>query len=117
MGGSGGHSCCGQTGINLPVEDLKDRQSWGGISGDVRLSVIGLTNGQSWGGVAGDVGTVVVTSLADGRVVGNFTGTLQPLGDATGTLLVSGGHFDVRIDVPRVLSGRRAASPPASHAA
>jgi len=48
--------------------------------------------------VSGDVGSVVVTSLAGGRVVGTSSGTLHSLGAMTADLTVTNGSFDVRID-------------------
>lgn len=70
------------------------------LHGGVDLSIVDLSNGHSWGGSSGDVGTVVFTSLADGRVVGTFSGTLQPGAATTGTLVVTEGTFDIRIDAP-----------------
>lgn len=66
------------TGFNVTVTDFKKNHNWGGGSGDV--------------------GSVVVTSLANGRIAGTFSGTLHSLGGATADLVVTDGAFDVRID-------------------
>lgn len=66
------------TGFNVTLSDLKQNHNWGGVSGDV--------------------GSVIVTSLANGRIAGTFSGTLRSLGGATADLLVTNGSFDVRID-------------------
>lgn len=65
----------------------------------VRISVVDLTNGHSWGGVSGDVGTVHYSGVG-ARVNGEFSGTLQPNGSTVGTLTITGGSFNMRVDAP-----------------
>jgi hypothetical protein len=64
----------------------------------INLSVTDFKKNHNWGGVSGDVGSVIVTSVANGRIVGTFSGTLHSLGAATADLVVTNGSFDVRID-------------------
>jgi hypothetical protein len=71
-----------------------------GSGGGFTLTVIHTGSAISWGGHPTDVGTVVVTSIGNGRVAGTFSGTLQPGAGGGGTLSVTGGSFDVRIDSP-----------------
>lgn len=67
-------------GFNIHLSDLKLNHNWGG-------------------GVAGDSGKVTITSLANGRIVGTFSGRLHALGaGGLPDLTVTGGSFDVRID-------------------
>jgi hypothetical protein len=64
-------------------------------AGKVTLSVVHNGGGaRSWGGQAGDVGTVVVTSLANGRAAGTFSGTLA---GNSGSLTFANGEFDVKL--------------------
>jgi len=62
------------------------------------VSVTDFKKNHNWGGVSGDVGSVTVTSLANGRIAGTFSGTLHSLGGMTADLVVTNGTFDVRID-------------------
>jgi hypothetical protein len=64
----------------------------------IRLTVQNKETNDVWGGAAAATGTVTITSVANGRLVGTFSGTLQPNGQAPGTLVVANGSFDVRID-------------------
>lgn len=67
----------------------------------VTIRVIDLTTGHSWGGISGDVGSVHYSGVGNGRANGTFSGTLQPNGGgATGTLTITNGSFNVRIDPP-----------------
>jgi hypothetical protein len=66
------------TGINVSVSDLKLQHNWGGISGDA--------------------GSVIVTSVANGRVQGTFSGTLHTQMQGLTDLTITNGAFDVRID-------------------
>jgi hypothetical protein len=63
---------------------------------NITLSDLKLNH--NWGGVSGDSGKVTITSLANGRIVGTFSGRLHALGGAQPDLNVTGGSFDVRID-------------------
>jgi hypothetical protein len=66
----------------------------------IRVTVLDLASTHSWGGVTGDTGTVVISSLANGRAVGTFSGILVRALSATDTLTVTNGTFDVRVDAP-----------------
>lgn len=67
------------TGFHITVSDLKLNHNWGG-------------------GIAGDSGIVAVSSVANGRIVGTFSGRLHALGGAQPDIMVTGGSFDVRIN-------------------
>ncbi len=62
---------------------------------NVQLSQLGGTN--AWGSLTGASGTVTFTSLADGRAVGTFSGTLVPIGPTVGTIAITNGTFDVLV--------------------
>jgi hypothetical protein len=64
----------------------------------INLSVTDLKKNHNWGGVSGDAGSVIVTSVANGRVAGTFSGTLHSLSQGLADLTISNGSFDVRID-------------------
>lgn len=64
----------------------------------IKVSVTDLKQNHNWGGVSGDVGSVIVTSVANGRVKGTFSGTLHSLTQGLADLAMANGTFDVRID-------------------
>jgi hypothetical protein len=67
----------------------------------VTITVLDFTTGHSWGGISGDVGSVHYSGVGNGRANGTFSGTLQPNGGgATGTLTITNGGFNVRVDAP-----------------
>ncbi|HEY9384930.1 MAG TPA: hypothetical protein VIP80_15580 [Gemmatimonadales bacterium] len=63
------------------------------------FSVTASNGSTSWGAL-GSTGTVTITSLANGRAVGTFAGTLVGNAGAPGPLVFTNGSFDVRIDSP-----------------
>lgn len=71
-----------------------------GFTGGFSITVSDLKLNHNWGGGSGsDSGKVTITSLANGRLVGTFSGRLHPLGaGGLSNLTITGGHFDVRID-------------------
>jgi hypothetical protein len=101
LGSAGSFSFGGTTdslGLNLvTVTPLTTTGTYPILTG-IKVSVADLKKNHNWGGVSGDAGSVTVSSLADGRVVGSFSGTLHSLGGATADLVVTNGSFDVRID-------------------
>lgn len=62
---------------------------------NITASQLGTTN--AWGSLTGVTGTVTFTSLGNGRARGSFTGTLVPMGTTAGTLSITNGTFDVRV--------------------
>jgi hypothetical protein len=73
------------------------------LGSGVKITVLDFTNSHSWGGSIGaDVGTVNYSGVANGRSNGTFSGTLQPNAGsgATGTLTITNGSFNVRVDAP-----------------
>jgi len=67
------------------------------IGGNNGFSVTATQGGNAWGG-PGSTGSVSITSLAGGRAVGTFSGTLARTGGSA--LSIAGGTFDIRIDSP-----------------
>ena len=65
---------------------------------EITLTVLDFGTGDSWGSLAGVTGTVTITSIGGGRVVGTFDGVLVPIGPTVGNLTVSNGSFDMRVD-------------------
>lgn len=61
------------------------------------LSVLEFGSGDSWGSTTGVTGTVTLTSVGNGRVVGTFDGVLVPLGPTVGNLTVTG-SFDMLVN-------------------
>ncbi len=64
---------------------------------EMSISVLDFPTGDSWITSTGATGTVIVTSIGNGRVAGTFDADLVPLGSAVGNLAVVG-SFDVRVD-------------------
>lgn len=62
-----------------------------------RLIVEQSFSPNSWGGTAADQGTITITSVSNGRIVGTFSGTLAPTNTGSGTapLVLSNGTFDI----------------------
>ncbi len=91
------------TGGSLQISNTTPVTSPGTLNllSGVKITIISLPGGHSWGGVSGDVGTVTFSGVANGRVIGHFTGTLQPNG-GTGDppITITNGSFNVRIDAP-----------------
>ncbi|HTS87053.1 MAG TPA: hypothetical protein VMG41_01050 [Gemmatimonadales bacterium] len=104
IGASGAFSLGGQTtaqSLNLITNVVADTTGTYALgSAGIRLTVLDIATAHSWGGFAGDSGIVVITSLANGRAVGTFSGTLAPGASSPGPLTVTNGSFDVRIDAP-----------------
>ena len=64
---------------------------------EMSITVLDFPTGDSWITSTGATGTVIVTSIGNGRVAGTFDVDLVPLGSAVGNLAVVG-SFDVRVD-------------------
>jgi len=71
-----------------------------GVASGMNLTVMQLGGTNAWGSGTGATGTVSFTQLSDGRAAGTFSGTLVPLGTTVGSLTITNGTFDVRIDGP-----------------
>jgi hypothetical protein len=67
------------------------------IGSQITVQVTETGTGNSWASLAGSTGTFSFTQVGNARVVGTFSGVLQPVGSASGTLTLTGGQFDVRI--------------------
>jgi hypothetical protein len=67
------------------------------IPGQVSVTLIRAGTAQSWTGTGGN-GTIVVTGLTTGRLVGTFTMTLAPVvgSGAVGNVVMTNGRFNVR---------------------
>ncbi len=56
-----------------------------------------VTSNNTWSSSANDQGTIAVTSVSNGRMVGTFSATLAPTNPSSNTtpLVLSNGTFDV----------------------
>lgn len=69
--------------------------------GGIQMTVIRTGTSRNWAsGTGGSVGTFTVTSLVGNRATGTFSATLVPGATTTGSLVITNGTFDVRIDAP-----------------
>lgn len=64
----------------------------------IRVTVTDLKLNHLWGGTGGDAGSVEVTSVANGRVKGTFSGTLHTQQQRLSDLTVTNSALDVCID-------------------
>jgi hypothetical protein len=72
-----------------------------GGSGGATMIVIRTGTSKSWSSATGgSVGTITITSLVGNRAIGTFSATLLPGSGATGSLVITNGTFNVRIDSP-----------------
>jgi hypothetical protein len=104
LGGNGVFSIGGTTttlSVSILNSTLVTAPTTLNLLSGVRISVLDFTNGHSWGGISGDVGSVHYSGVG-ARVNGEFSGTLQPNtgSGATGTLTITGGSFNMRVDAP-----------------
>lgn len=63
---------------------------------EITITVLDFGTGNSWGSLTGAIGTVTITAIGGGRVVGTFSGLLVPIGGAVGNLTVTGA-FDMLV--------------------
>jgi len=69
------------------------------IGGQNGFSATATNGSSSWGGL-GNTGTVFISSLANGRAVGTFSGILAAGAGTSGALVITNGSFDVKILAP-----------------
>ncbi len=67
------------------------------VGPEITISVLDFGSGDSWGSGTGAIGTVTITAIGGGRVVGTFAALLVPLGGAAGNLTVTGA-FDMLVN-------------------
>jgi hypothetical protein len=63
-----------------------------------RVSVQRIGGPGTWGGTAADQGTLTITSLAGGRMVGTVSASLAGTAGTVGTLVLQNIAFDLRLD-------------------
>lgn len=106
--GSGGSMVVGGTADTLsmsiaPATVMSPGNSYPiGGTGGATMIVIRSGTSKSWtsptSGAA--AGSITLSALANGRASGTFTATLQPSAGTTGTLVITQGAFNVRVDSP-----------------
>jgi hypothetical protein len=72
----------------------------GNTSPQRRVTITRIGTTQSWGGAGNDVGTFTITSISATRVAGTFSGSFAPNAQATGTMVITNGTFNVRTPTP-----------------
>jgi hypothetical protein len=69
----------------------------GGGSGSMLVTRTGT--GNNWtSGTGGQVGSITITTFSGGRATGTFSAILVPGSTTTGSLVITNGTFDVRVD-------------------